>query len=256
MKSLNDIRLNDIRKIITFFSVLILIAILAIIVLSTHAQSIRFAVVSLMWSLACLAGAGAVGFLFGIPKSLQTDIINRAETPYRQQPNTNLEQISDWLTKIIVGLGLYEIRSIVPFLRRMAEILASGIGSVDEYIAFAGALIIYSLAVGFLFGYLVTRVFLAPVFARADLGTEMQEAKKEMANDNFDPELAGQVLLKTEPDAFIEGEPEFEDETDTDPSQEFQDSEGDIADDDPNEPAQLDHELVELRRKDEHKNEQ
>ena len=30
-------------------------------------------------------------------------------------PNTNLEQISDWLTKIIVGVGLVEIWAVIEW---------------------------------------------------------------------------------------------------------------------------------------------
>jgi hypothetical protein len=242
--------LNDIRKIITFFSVLILIAISAIIGLSLHAHSSALATISVIWSLACLASGAAVGFLFGIPKILQTDSTLRADTAYRQQPNTNLEQISDWLTKIIVGLGLYEIRSIPPFVYRMAETLSRGIGSGEDNIAFALALITYSLAVGFLFGYLVTRVFLAPVFARADLGTAIQQAKKEMANEEFDSVLAGQVLLKTEPKDFIKGQDSFEDERDAESDQGTAEKADDTIDNDPDEPAKLTQELAELKRKD------
>ena len=242
--------LNDIRKIIKFFSVLILIAIVAIILLSLHAHSLALATISTMWALACLSSGGAVGFLFGIPKILQNDRAASADEAYRQQPNTNLEQISDWLTKIIVGLGLIEIRSIPSLVYRMAELLARGIGSAEDQIPFALALIVYSFAVGFLFGYLVTRVFLAPVFARADLGAAMQQAKKEMANEEIDPVLAGQVLLKTEPKDFIKGEDSFEEERDAGSGQGASEKIDEGTDDDPDEAAKLTQELAELRRKD------
>src|SRR4051794_2430267 len=58
-------------------------------------------------SAAIAAGAigGVTGFLFGIPKA-RSDV-NSAGTNAGGQfkPNTNLEQISDWLTKTIVGVG-------------------------------------------------------------------------------------------------------------------------------------------------------
>jgi hypothetical protein len=201
--------LGDIRKVIFFFSVLILVAIIAVLL---HAHSLVAAGTSLMWSLACLSSAGAVGFLFGIPKVLQSDLSASAGTPYRQQPNTNLEQISDWLTKIIVGLGLIEIRSIPPFLHRMAEILAGGIGSVEDHIGFASALIPYFLAVGFLVGYLLTRIFLAPAFARADTDSAaaVRDAQDQFAtvldsNRDVDPDLIRQFILNTKPETFIKG---------------------------------------------------
>ena len=206
-----------------------------------------------MWSLACLSSAGAVGFLFGIPKVLQSDLSTSAGTPYRQQPNTNLEQISDWLTKIIVGLGLYEIRRIPPLVYRMAEILAGGIGGVQDHIAFALALIPYFFTVGFLFGYLVTRVFLGPAFGRADReATARRALRKSLVKDKIDPELAEQVLLKTEPKDFIKGEESFVEESDAEfrraPSEKVDEG----TDDDPDEPAKLNQELAELVRKEKH----
>lgn len=74
---------------------------------------------------------GLFGFLFGIPRTSEqpprpvlppaSADSNNAEDPgsaqdtIRQrdyQPNTNLEQISDWLTKILVGVGLIQIKQI------------------------------------------------------------------------------------------------------------------------------------------------
>ena len=55
-------------------------------------------------SAASAAGAFS-GFLFGIPRVLQSDHLASQESS-RVLSNSNLEQISDWLTKILVGVGL------------------------------------------------------------------------------------------------------------------------------------------------------
>src|SRR5665647_3653800 len=55
-----------------------------------------------------------LGFLFGIPKR-NTD----KESAYNL--STNLVDISDWLTKIIIGLGLVEIRRIPGYLQSVGE---------------------------------------------------------------------------------------------------------------------------------------
>lgn len=199
---------DDIRKVIFFFSVLILIGGVA---LSLRIHSFAAAATWIMWALVCLSSGGAVGFLFGIPKILQTDNAASADTSYRQQPNTNLEQISDWLTKIIVGLGLIEIRSIPPFLYRMAETLARGIGAVEDHLAFALALIPYFLAVGFLFGFIVTRIFLAPAFARADREAGVRDLRDyvvkllDILKGNVDPAALKKVILETKPETVIKG---------------------------------------------------
>src|SRR5262245_24939954 len=68
-----------------------------------------------LWSLACLVSGAFIGFLFGIPRVLEearkTEENQRNKrqenksAAYRVQVNTNLEQVSDWLTKIIVGVA-------------------------------------------------------------------------------------------------------------------------------------------------------
>lgn len=64
--------------------------------------------------LLCFAFFGAAlffVFLFGIPKSggnLSADV-SRVSAESSLAVNTNLERISDWLTKIIVGLGVVVI---------------------------------------------------------------------------------------------------------------------------------------------------
>ena len=68
-----------------------------------------------IWILACLLVGMFIGFLFGIPKIVQDNspsVEKIGEPAYRQQVNSNLTEISDWLTKIIVGLGLVNLTKI------------------------------------------------------------------------------------------------------------------------------------------------
>jgi hypothetical protein len=68
-----------------------------------------------------LAGASTVtgslvGFLFCVPRYRQLEPDAHAprerSSDFSTAPNTNLEQISDWLSKIIVGVGLTQIPEI------------------------------------------------------------------------------------------------------------------------------------------------
>jgi hypothetical protein len=152
---------------------------------------------ALLWALACFASGAAAGFLFGIPKILQrsdsTSSKAGEESSYYQQVNTNLVEISDWLTKIIVGLGLYNLRNIPPYVGRAANTLAMSMGDVKDHLAFSEALIICFFVVGFLFGYLSTRLFLAGAFLRADkrssgilqLTTFVAEADSSLVREVF-----------------------------------------------------------------------
>lgn len=109
--------------------------------------------------------------------------------------NTNLEQISDWLTKIIVGVSLVESKSLLEQMQRAATFMASSMVKADEMAplaastaaaasasasnvsgvavatarslasvspteSFAYAVMLYFLVTGLLGSYLLTRLFL------------------------------------------------------------------------------------------------
>jgi len=138
-----------------------------------------------------LPGVGVmVGFLFGIPRTLQSeqagskaDTEADAATPqqgYAQRVNTNLEQISDWLTKILVGLGLTQLGNVPARLGEAAAYVASGMPDQRGATVFAGGMIVYFSIVGFIGGYLFTRLFLARLFWAADVwGFERRFARIE-----------------------------------------------------------------------------
>lgn len=153
------------------------------------------------WGLAYFAVLFLVGFLFGIPRVLQADNAAEKKTGYEQRVNTNLEQISDWLTKIIVGLGLVQLRTVPEKLHQAATFMAQSFttGSApptNAAISFAGAFIVFFSVLGFLAGYLSTRLFLAAAFFRADRPPELVVEKKQ--GDQLDSTTEG--ILK-----FIKG---------------------------------------------------
>jgi tetratricopeptide (TPR) repeat protein len=134
-----------------------------------------------IWSLACLGSGLFGGFLFGIPKVLQDDGKNTAtRSIYGQLVNNNLVEVSDWLCKIIVGVGLIELRDVPEGVDRLAAALARDLGPGFSH-AYAGGLIVYFVAIGFLSGYLLTRLFLATQFRLADL--EALGAEKQVEAD-------------------------------------------------------------------------
>ncbi|MDT4968784.1 MAG: hypothetical protein QOJ64_3521 [Acidobacteriota bacterium] len=175
-------------------------------------------VIALLWSFACLASGAFVGFLFGIPRVLQQDnpaivTANSASsssggtgsggssfqpTGYTIRVNTNLEQISDWLTKIIVGITLVELQSIRENLNRASEFIAYSIGGQDQKF-FAGAILVFFSIGGFLGGYLFTRLFLTGAFYRAEqpnLGISRSD-KEAIANSKIPVEHTKMQLTGT-----------------------------------------------------------
>lgn len=127
------------------------------------------------------------GFLFGIPRSQQPDArseqgaadasddntANRAGL----QVNTNLEQISDWLTKILVGVGLTQLNTLPEKLADLSAFLGAAFGTGDNHEAFAISLATFYGVTGFLFGYLATRLFLQRDFLEADNAAQQVAAR-------------------------------------------------------------------------------
>jgi hypothetical protein len=137
-----------------------------------------FSVSAILAGAATMVGA-LLGFLFGIPRTLQgeaIDLSNRTSatgTENRQgvgyRANTNLEQISDWLTKILVGVGLTQLNEIPSALRSLSEALSPGLGSTPGAILLSGGTVIYFSISGFLLAYLWTRLHLPSALRFADL---------------------------------------------------------------------------------------
>jgi len=116
-----------------------------------------------LWSVASFASGALLGFLFGVPKVLQDETTKNAGGP-RQLVNTNLDQISDWLTKVVVGLTLVNARDISTSLKGTAGILATALGNKDTDLALAMAVIVYFSVLGFMSLYILTRLYLSAAF--------------------------------------------------------------------------------------------
>jgi hypothetical protein len=101
---------------------------------------------------------GFVGFLFGIPRTVQGTAPSKRVTRYLG--NTNLEQVSDWLTKIIVGVGLVQIGHIVPALTKLAESMKAPLGGLPSSGAFGLGLVVTYALLGFFYFYFWSRELL------------------------------------------------------------------------------------------------
>jgi hypothetical protein len=96
-----------------------------------------------------------VGFLFGIPRTTVIDETEKSKSRYIG--NDNLLQVSDWITKIIIGLGLTQIHQIPGMLRKVAKFIMDSTHVSNE--AYNILVIMYFACLGFLFGYLWTRLY-------------------------------------------------------------------------------------------------
>lgn len=169
----NELGKRPIRILGTISLLIVLLGVLFVLLFGANLSGKATA---FMWILACLLAGASIGFLFGIPKIYQRgpdENASASEKSYQQQVNTNLTEISDWLTKIIVGLGLINLTKIPPYLNSIAKTLGSALDIKCEpgnctSLAFAYGIIISYFLLGFLYGYIVTRLYLATAFADAD----------------------------------------------------------------------------------------
>jgi len=124
---------------------------------------------------------GGFGFLFALPRLLSKDAaqvtgsgsaVAAAATSERKRylgSNTNLSQVSDWLTTMIVGVGLTQLGSINGalyafrvFIGETARVFPDRHGGNAGVLPAVGPMILlFGLVFGFVFAYLYTRIIIS-----------------------------------------------------------------------------------------------
>jgi len=176
-----------------------------------HWSSARVASIASVGAMAAgaawLVGA-LLGFLFGIPHTRPTtsDSSKQGGTSGQNQadnttsarpgdtnyaPSTSLEQISDWLTKIIVGVGLTQLSNIPPKLDGLAAYVSNGMCGDQSSKAFALSIIVYFSVCGFLFGFLWARLYMIEAFRAAD---EVQALEEKVSRLESQPKADAKAL--------------------------------------------------------------
>ncbi len=120
---------------------------------------------------------GLIGFLFGMPRTFLQDKQKNDSSESTEKKlydraygiNTNLELISDWLTKILIGIGLTQVNNIKYYILKISAYIAEDIGDIAGLKTVVISIIIFSWVVGFLGVYLVTRLFLSNAIIKADI---------------------------------------------------------------------------------------
>jgi hypothetical protein len=116
-----------------------------------------------------------LGFLFGVPKASARrgpDGTPDSSDEPAYVPNTNLETISDWLTKVIVGVGLVEAREVIGWIDQVGQIAGTAMGGTELMRVIATSLLVNNVLMGFFQGFLVAYLYLPKVFAAAKQSSE------------------------------------------------------------------------------------
>lgn len=213
----NHISANKTNWLMTLLSLLI-IGILFLILLGLVNEKIGIAegiAAAFLISGASMSTGGFLGFLFGIPRAKQIGVapVGSEDSGVREYlENTNLEQISDWLTKIIVGVTLVQFGPIKDLIVSMGQSFGPSLidAPAGTQTSLGVSVILYYLILGFLFAYLWTRIYMEHVLRaqRAASNRDINDILKRHAEQtgNADAEALEMV------NAFLD--------KDTDPSSE------------------------------------
>ena len=122
-----------------------------------------------LFAAAFLVG-GILGFLFGLPRGrLSDELASPSDTTTggsrtaslasaHYLASSNLNKVSDWLTTIVIGLGLVNLGSVLPALRSLAGALEAPLGGAPYAGALGISAMITALIGGFLVLYLYTTI--------------------------------------------------------------------------------------------------
>lgn len=148
-----------------------------------------------------------LGFLFGVPRVIQERAEesvrdresdsknlrgNHGEIEYRV--NTNLENVSDWLTKILVGVGLTQFGNIKNYLVDISLYFSAGMSDVENIEQMVTVTIVYFLINGFFSGYFLTRLFFTGAFSQA----EERKSRKQFETEESAKDIIGVENLNQE----------------------------------------------------------
>lgn len=133
-----------------------------------------------------------IGFLFGIPKVDNSELTTDVSQP-RHFDNDNLVQISDWFTKVLVGVSLTQISQIPGVLQGIGEYLGEPMGGDTFAQVFSVLMTVYFLVCGFLTSYLWTRLYFKTQLAQA------HNSYSDAYNKLFEEGLTNTVRLDDDP---------------------------------------------------------
>jgi hypothetical protein len=183
-------------------------------------QMLRIFGVGMLVACAALLSGFLLGFIFAIPrkrgaeeKGGTTDSKGVDAPGFRIQRaafdhNFNLVEISDWLTKIIVGVGLVELHSIPEKLGLLSYYLAPGLlpapcvgGDPCSEPLIAGqaaglAILIFFSSLGFLVGFVWTMVYfmrdLTEPYIQTIIAQQLSLKEKQQVLDKTSPILSAE----------------------------------------------------------------
>jgi Putative Ig domain len=133
---------------------------------ATPGSHLTYLGVGMLTSLTAFLGGCLGGFLFGIPRVVSSGQMRQDTNTPEYTPSSNLAEVSDWLTKLLLGAGLVQltrlgapIGSLIDQVAAGLHSTAAGAGTVEAAKVMAGAMLFGYAVIGLLDGYVVTIVW-------------------------------------------------------------------------------------------------
>lgn len=182
-----------------FFITLLTLLVLLLLVIFLPCNKLGGIVTFLLTAGASMAGGAAIGFLFGLPRAEKFRFITKADFDHNARnntygDNTNLEEVSDWLTKIIVGLTLIKLNLILSWIHTSARSFSRTFegrccvecNTFDAYVFGYGTIVLYFLA----------GAGLCYLWARTNLSYILTKSRIDQRNIEKNTELIAELQKK------------------------------------------------------------
>lgn len=159
-------------RLLTLLLVGVIAVAVAAVLTNSRGNPWALAMTGTLLALAALVAGGLLGFLFGVPRFLTSERAAGGADPVLPArgylPNSNLEQVSDWLTKILIGVTLTQLGEIPGLIQRLVDYVRGPFGTAPASTPFVlSTLVLYAIG-GFLVGYLWCRLYLGRALRLAD----------------------------------------------------------------------------------------
>jgi hypothetical protein len=184
----NEVKIEEGKgKSIFFITLILVIGVVIIFIYSIAHGADKFLSILSISAIIALTSAivGAfIGFIFGIPRT------PAAKDSENIGANTNLEEISDWITKIIVGVSLVQLNQLSDGIYKIGNTLSQGMGGQPSSFVFSVSTMIFYFVGGFFLGYLWSRIYLPKI-----LLTSMEEGYRRKIKEKENELMETQSLV-------------------------------------------------------------
>ncbi|GLB52544.1 hypothetical protein NBRC110019_15840 [Neptunitalea chrysea] len=155
----------------TFILFIVSVLLISLYSLNTPSDFLRVSSSLIILTLASFFTGSIFGFLFGLPnykahnENSENNIVD-----HQYDKNPSLKEITSWLTKIIVGVSLVEIKSIIKYFSELIKDISFYIsGDFQRHVLIVGALIIFFFILGFIVFFLITVTKIFEMLVKNDM---------------------------------------------------------------------------------------